>query len=136
MEKIGTYVLDSCALVAFFQSEVGGEKLREIFKNRSNNVLMHAINLGEVYYDTLRRSQQNADELLEYVFKLPINLIWDIDEQLIKTAGHFKVNYKMSYADSFVLATAHIHKGSVVSTDHHEFDTVEQNTNLEFFWLR
>ena len=42
----------------------------------------------------------------------------------------------MSYADSFVLAAANINNAIVVSSDHHEFDTVEKNTNLKFYWLR
>lgn len=136
MEQIESYVLDSCALVAFFQSEDGGEKLISILKDKNSKKIMHAINLGEVYYDTLRRSKNVAKELIENIFLLPIEIIWNLDRELIETAGYYKVNHRMSYADSFVLATAHLNYATVISTDHHEFDDVEQNSDLEFFWLR
>jgi len=42
----------------------------------------------------------------------------------------------MSYADSYVLAMADISNAQVVSTDHHEFDIVEKNTMLKFYWPR
>ena len=97
---------------------------------------MHAVNLGEVYYDILRSNKQKAETLFKIIDKLQIQIIWEIEKQLIKTAGHYKINFKISYADSFVLATAKLNNAKIISTDHHEFDTVEHNTDLKFFWLR
>ena len=42
----------------------------------------------------------------------------------------------MSYADSYILATAEIENAQIVSTDHHEFDIVDKNTKLKFYWPR
>ncbi|GHV10410.1 hypothetical protein FACS1894217_15860 [Clostridia bacterium] len=47
-----------------------------------------------------------------------------------------KATYKMSLADSIVLAEAAVNGGAVLTADHHEFDVVEQNEKLEFAWLR
>jgi len=49
-------VLQACALIAYFRHEQGGDKLRELLKTQNNRFFMHSINLGEVYYDTLRVS--------------------------------------------------------------------------------
>ncbi|RLD60435.1 MAG: type II toxin-antitoxin system VapC family toxin [Bacteroidetes bacterium] len=136
MEEITNYTLDACALIAYLQEEEGAEKVKTILKNPSNLILMHAINFGEVYYDALKVSKNKANHLFMIIEKLPIKIIWNIDKQLIEHAGSFKVDFKMSYADSFVLSTAKINNAHVVSSDHHEFDTVEQNTNLRFHWIR
>jgi len=108
----------------------------QLFADEENTFLMHAITLGEVYYDTLRVSKDKALELFETVNELGIQIVWNMDENLIKVAGDFKVNNKMLYADSFVLALAKEYNAQVISTDHHEFDAVEKNSNLKFFWVR
>ena len=45
------------------------------------------------------------------------------------------MSYKISYADSFVLALAEREEAIIVSTDHHEFNQVENDGILSFFWL-
>ncbi|MBT7088147.1 sigma-70 family RNA polymerase sigma factor, partial [bacterium] len=36
----------------------------------------------------------------------PIQVIWGLDKNLVKLAGKYKSRYKISFADSFVLALA------------------------------
>lgn len=136
MEKINTYVVDACGLITFLRNENGAEKLLDLFTDNKNVFLMHAINLGEVYYDLLRSNKDNAEKLFSIISDLQISVIWEVDKDLIRKAGLYKVNFKMSYADSFVLSTAEKKSGVIITTDHHEFDNVEKNTNLKFFWLR
>ena len=97
---------------------------------------MHAINFGEVYYDALRFSVQNAKKIFNIMDKLPIEILWKIDKNIIEKAGYYKTNFKMSYADSYVLAIGDIQNANIITTDHHEFDAVEEKTNLKFCWLR
>lgn len=136
MEKMNTYVLDACALIAFLQKETGFEKATAILKNPENVILMHAVNFGEVYYDALKTSQETAEMLFVQMKKLPVKIHWNIDRNTIEIAGKFKINHRMSIADSFVLALAEIYNAQIISTDHHEFDAVEKNSNLKFYWLR
>jgi len=136
MENIETYIFDACALIAFLQKETGFEKALELLKNPQSVILMHAINFGEVYYDALKTSKEAAELLFEQMKKLPIKIQWSMDRNTIEAAGKFKINNRMSLADSYVLALAEINSALVVSTDHHEFDAVEKNTNIKFFWLR
>ena len=66
----------------------------------------------------------------------PIILIYKMDNNFIKHAGFYKVNYKISFADCFVLALATIKKASIISSDHHEFDDIEKSASLQFKWIR
>jgi PIN domain nuclease of toxin-antitoxin system len=63
-KKINKYVIDACALIAFFQNETGGDKLSKLFKALDNEFFMHSINLTEVYYDAVYISgEEKAQEL-------------------------------------------------------------------------
>jgi PIN domain nuclease of toxin-antitoxin system len=136
MEKIKKYILDACALITYLQNEKGADKIINIFKEENNIILMHAINFGEVYYDALKRDEKIAQKLVEIINDLPIIIKWDINIELIKFASQFKTKYKMSLADSYAIALAYENNAFIVTTDHHEFDIVEQNSKVNFFWLR
>jgi PIN domain nuclease of toxin-antitoxin system len=45
-EKITTYVLDACALIAYLREEEGGDTLR---LQQDKSFIIHAVNVGEVY---------------------------------------------------------------------------------------
>lgn len=130
------FVIDACGLIAYLRGELGGDKLRDLLKDKSNTFLFHAVNLGEVYYDTLRNSSESAEKILDDINQLPIEIIWTVDFELLKLVGKYKTSYKVSYADCFVLALADKEKSTVISTDHHEFDVIEEASHLKFFWLR
>ena len=132
-----SYAIDACALIAFFHGEVGGEKLQELFINPENVFFIHAINVSEVYYDFLKRSnKKDANAFLEDCKKLPVEIIWNINEEILKLASLFKTKYKISIADSYFLAITQINNATPISTDHHEFDIIEKNNDFNFFWLR
>jgi PIN domain nuclease of toxin-antitoxin system len=50
------YVLDACALIAFLCDEPGALAVAALFDDPKNLCLAHAVNLCEVYYDTLKWS--------------------------------------------------------------------------------
>jgi predicted nucleic acid-binding protein len=54
----------------------------------------------------------------------------------MQAAGFFKVNYRISLADSIALAMARQLGARLVSTDHHEFDPIEQAGAVQFKWMR
>jgi len=134
MEK---YVLDACALLAFLKKEKGGEVVKKIISS-DYEVLLHNVNLLEVYYDLLRElGKEKSDAICEEILNLPIKIIYDTDLFLIKTAGYFKVNYRISLGDSFVLATAKLNSAIVVTSDRHELSIVEsKEPSLNFNWIR
>jgi predicted nucleic acid-binding protein len=74
---------------------------------------------------------------LGWIIKLPIKIIYSIDLSLLKVAGYFKANYRISLGDSFVLASAKLNSANVVTSDRHEFGASEsKERDLEFCWIR
>lgn len=136
-QKVTNYIVDACALIAYLREEKGNDKFCKLLKDRKCRFIMHSVNLGEVYYDSLRISgKEKASELFVDVAKLPISIIWTLDIPFLQLVGKYKTSFNISYADSFVLSLAERENGVVISTDHHEFDPIEGAGVLRFSWLR
>ena len=135
-----TYVLDACALIACMAGEEGAETVRGILERASENnaeVMMHQLNLLEVYYDILRRyGNESADDFLAEIRSSPIAIVREISDKLLRKAGYFKANYKISLADAIALAAASTLEAALITSDHHEFDIVEKMESLCFLWIR
>jgi hypothetical protein len=67
---------------------------------------------------------------------LPILISNNLTNSFIRQIGYFKVNHKISFADSFVLALASLKKAKVISSDHHEFGEIEKTKALSFLRIR
>ncbi|OQX22133.1 MAG: hypothetical protein BWK75_01520 [Candidatus Altiarchaeales archaeon A3] len=131
------YVVDACALIVYLRKEDGNDKICALLKDKNNQFFMHAVNVGEVYCNSLRLcSKEKAGKIFDDLNLLPINLVWVLNAAFIEIVGKYKTSFKMSYADSFVLALAEQENATVISTDHHEFDVVESAGILPFYWLR
>ncbi len=81
-------------------------------------------------------TEPEAFEILERLSSYPILFIETISQELIKLIGYFKTHYRISFADSFVLATAKLNDARVLTSDHHEFDEVEKSGDVLFEWIR
>lgn len=51
-----TYVLDAYALIAFLSGEAGAALVARLLADPGNLCLIHAVNLCEVYYDAVRKT--------------------------------------------------------------------------------
>ena len=131
-----TYVLDSNALVAFFEDRPGAEKVEELLATASEakrSLLMSVVNWGEVYYSIWRsRGEDAANEKLQEISQLPIAVI-DVDMPTAKVAARFKAECKLPYADCFAAALAQQRKSAVVTADQ-DFRSVEKH--LKILWLQ
>lgn len=105
--------------------------------NSSLTIYLHKVTLTEVVYDGLR-SQPNktAVQIIQDIKKLPIIIAQILSDEFVGLAAYFKVNHRISFADSFVLALAKLHNANIITSDHHEFDAVEQNGEVKFKWIR
>ncbi|MEJ7684710.1 MAG: PIN domain-containing protein [Segetibacter sp.] len=99
-------------------------------------VLMHNASVAEVYYDAIRSAKQRQSLILESLNSYPITFIDRITIDMIKWMGYFKTTYKISFADSIVLAAAKVNNAKVVTSDHHEFDMIEKSGDVAFEWIR
>ena len=134
MKKPG-YVLDSFALLAYFQAESGGAKVRDLLKKASAKkaaAFLSVINLGEIIYITERKlGPKTSKNTLEDIFRLPIQLA-EANMDRVLSAAHIKAQYAISYADAFVVSLAQELKATIATADP-EFKKVESLTKI--LWL-
>lgn len=118
-----TYVMDACTLDAYLRDEAGADVVENILLESSGPRLVHAVNLCEVYYDTLRMGgPAAAEKAMANVFGAGVVLRSDMDEAFWRQVGQFKVSPgKLSLADCFALALA-VRTGGMLVTSDHEFD--------------
>ena len=123
------FVLDACALIAVLRGEPGEDRVLEVLAEPESRVLMHVLNLCEVYYDALRRdSETTLSELLESVATLGVELVHDLGVPLVEQAGRIKAERRrVSLADCVGLATALEAQGLLLTTDHHELDALAED---------
>ena len=134
------YVFDACALIAILSKETGFENVERIIektKNKQAKIIMHNVNLLEVYYHVHKIYNENyALNFLDEIKNSPFQLSNEVNDEILINAGRLKSIYKLSLADAIGLAEAIISNGSFVTADHHELDTIEKNENIKFTWIR
>ena len=124
---MNSIVFDSFALLRFFYQEPGAEKVQALLNEAIRNetqLLISAINVGELIYIIQRRSGEQAK--LQMLVKLE-NLGFvtlPCPNKLIFRAAEIKARFAMSYADTFVVASALEHGAPLVTGDP-EFRLVE-----------
>jgi len=130
------FVLDSFALLAFFQAEPSGLRVRELLDQAGRGEVSLAIttvNLGEVAYRTerrygLKRAQGVLAKIEEYA-----PAVIDVNRELALAAAHLKAQHHMSYADCLAAALAQRLDAAVVTGDP-DFRQVEHLVAVE--WLQ
>ncbi len=135
IEKAPLFLLDSFALLAFFQAEPGSLKVRELLERSQRGEIRLAItvvNLGEVAYRTervfgLERAQEVLAKIEEYA-----PTVIDVDRELALAAAHLKARYRISYADCLAVAAAR-RLGAAVITGDPDFQQLEDQVPVE--WL-
>lgn len=115
-----TYVLDSYALIAFFEKEPGAHRvaaiLRELMEQRARGY-MSVIHWGEIYYYTMRvQGPEAAEKVRRQLQKYPILLV-DADQEQTYKAARLKGRYRIAYADCFAAALSVSLKAPVVTGD-------------------
>jgi ribonuclease VapC len=134
-ESTKKILFDSHAILKWTQQETGYRKVKsfmEACREKSISGYMNQINLGEVYYVSIRSvGTDKAKIFLENFLRLPINMILP-DRDLIWRASEIKADHPVSYADCFAVATALRH-GAAILTGDPEFKKVEKIVSVE--WL-
>jgi len=130
-----TILFDAHAILKFSQDKEGAETVEEFLvasQRGSLKACMNEINLGEVYYITIRRvGLESAKYYLDQFLELPIEIIAPSSE-IIMSASEIKAEYALSYADCFAVATALKFSASILTGDP-EFKKVEHIVTIE--WL-
>ena len=110
---MATKVLDSWALIAFFEDEPAADAVEKLLAQAAaekHKLLLSVVNWGEIYYNTMREvSQEAAEQQARAIAALPIDIVGVGDDlTLARQAVIFKATHKMSYADFFAAALAKV----------------------------
>jgi ribonuclease VapC len=132
---MATKVLDSYALMAFFEDEPGADLVRGLILKAEESdlkLLMSVVNLGEVWYSIARTtSPETADQYVREIQGMAIETV-DADWQLTRQAAAFKAEGNIAYGDCFAAALAKDRKADLVTGDK-EFKVLEGEINVA--WL-
>ena len=127
-------LFDSFAILKYYQDETGADKVEKLLRSAQRGLakaFMSEINLGEVYYLTIRRiGLEPAKENLERLSNLPIKIISPSSELIMRVA-EIKAQYAISYADCFAAATAKQLSASIITGDP-EFKKVEHLVSVDW----
>lgn len=131
-----TIVLDSFALLAYFEDERDARIVSSLFQESAEGrvrLIMNVVNWGEIVYITLREyGPEYADKVENALSELPVE-VEPADKSITKKAAKWKARGGLSYADCFVLATADRHHGEIVTGDP-EFRKAQ--THFPIIWLK
>lgn len=119
------YLLDTKALIAFFNNEDGADKIERILREIDDNNaegFVSAITLTELYYLYSRtRGERSAKDRIEQIKHSNLKVVV-ITAEIAMKAGEYKVK-AIPIADSLIAASAQSVGAPVVTDDEH-FETV------------
>jgi len=131
-------VMDSYALIGYLEDEPFAARIQKILQEArkgKTHLFLNALQLGEVYYITLReQGQSTADLVYARIKAFPLQIIDTLSEELLLTAASLKAAYPISYADSFAAATAMLFRCPLLTGDP-DFKALEADNLLAVEWL-
>lgn len=129
------YVLDSYALLAYFQNEAGADEVKGLFKEAADGrvtLFLSAVNLGEAAYITRRKAGPEKQQALVIALEaLPLTIV-DAGKEQALAAAEIKAAHPISFADCFALALARQIEGEIVTGDP-EFEKAKEIAPVK--WL-
>lgn len=129
------FVLDTSALLCYLRNEKGADRVLKILRDDSSLILMHRINLGEIYYGILRKDgEEKANEVYGYLAQYPIDFVHDLSDPFLVTASKMKASYGLGFADAFAAATAAIHNAVLVTKDN-DFRILQRDSTIKIEWV-
>lgn len=128
-------VLDSWALLAYFEGSLQGNAVTELLKEAAGEkhvLSITSVNWGEVLYVAWRRYGEEKKNIVENMMEqMPLEVV-PADKTLTRQAAYFKAIKKLPYSDSFCAALAYLKKAELVTGDR-DFKPVEDKIAIQ--WL-
>jgi ribonuclease VapC len=113
-------ILDTYALIAFFEDEPGADFVRELLLEAESEGLklaMSVVNLGEVWSSVARSvSVKQADAIIQEIQGMSIEIV-DANWELTYQAAVYKSKGGLSYADCFTAALGKLREAEVITGD-------------------
>ena len=131
-----THVVDAAAVIAYLKGETGQDRFAALLEDPRNVLAIHSVNLCEIYYNYLRSdSVEIAEQAWEKTTQM-CAVIDRLDDQFVKRVARWKGVVGLGLGDAFAAATAEEYACQLVTTDHRDFDPIDQSGQLKIFWLR
>jgi predicted nucleic acid-binding protein len=128
--KSEVFLLDSSALITLLANEPGAQRVEQVLARAEN--LIPWTTLLEVYYIARReRGEAEADILYALVKRLPVMILWDMDESILLTAARITSDYRCSFADALISAYAIQYQAVLLPKDP-EFEQLRGEIQMEF----
>jgi predicted nucleic acid-binding protein len=118
-EKPESFVLDTSAILALWNEEDGASFVENILRDKPHHrtIFISFMTFMECRYRVWKdQGRGAADELYRSLGLLPAARV-DVDDALIMTASELKAQYKISTADSWIVATAITRNATLVHKD-------------------
>ena len=135
MKRKKGFVLDSYAMLSFFQAEKGADEVIRLLEQAAAGraaACLSAVNLGEIFYITWRRlGREIAEEMVDDIKRLPVR-VEEASLERILAAAEIKAEFPLSYADTFAAALG-MELGMPVVTGDRQFMAVE--SLIRIIWL-
>src|SRR5947209_5463863 len=96
-----THVVDASAVIAYLNGEEGSDRFEALLLDGRNILVIHMVNLCEVYYGYLRSDGfEKAGEAWAKATAV-LGVVGNIDEQFVKRVGRWKVEHDLPLGDAF-----------------------------------
>jgi predicted nucleic acid-binding protein len=130
-ETPNAFVLDTSAIIALWNDEDGATTVENILRESGHRkIYVSFMTFMECRYRVWRaKGQKAAEEVFRALDLLPIIRV-DVDDELILAASELKAQYKISVADSWILATAIARNAMLVHKDP-EFDALSDRVAMK-----
>ena len=131
------YVLDSYAMIAYFEDEPGADRvaqvLRQLIQGKAKG-FMSVVNWGEVYYSTMReQGVAEAEKVILQLDKFPIRMV-EVNKDLAYEAAKLKGKYRIAYADCYAVALSMKLNAFLVTGDP-EFKKLRERVSIQWINL-
>ena len=114
------YVLDSTAFLALFEDEPGAETVQKLLESAKKGeivIFISFVSFTEVFYITLReKNEEEAKKRIKLMNLLAMMRV-ESSQELGLIAGRLKSTYRLSFADTWIAATAIFYDAILVHKD-------------------
>lgn len=131
-------VLDAWAVIAWLKGQQpAAERVRSLFEaaeRREEKLLINIVNLGEVFYISVKARDLNYAERVLDALRPRLTIV-SASDSLVMAAATLKSRYAISYADAFAAATA-LGRDAVLVTGDPELQVLAATEkNLKLKWI-
>ena len=126
------YVLDSTAFLALFEDEPGAETVQKLLESAKKGeivIFTSFVSFTEVFYITLReKKEEEAKKRIKLMNVLAMMRV-ESSQELGLIAGRLKSTYRLSFADTWIAATAIFYDAILVHKDP-EFEQLKSKLEM------